>query len=209
MPPPKSEVAESAMKAMKLCRPMSSGPRKRAATTDITSTKSCGRMVEATFQKLPRRTEPPVVAAAASAATGPRSVVGEPGGELFIIRAARTCLRLAVAPAAHVMACPTQDRSLVWAGKKVGPQCTGGAGDVAALHRRAQRLGEADPEAVGDRGFEALVLDREGEEGLQFGFGLGRGVPVATVDAVDAGQFGDEDRIGVTGEQQPEIVVLG
>src|SRR5262249_49314465 len=149
---------------MKLCRPMSSGPRKRAATTDITSTKSCGRIVEARFQKLPRRTEPPVVAVAASGTTGSGSVVGEPGGELFIFGAVGDGLRVAMAPAAHVVARPAQDRGFVSAGEQVGPQRPRGAAEVAALDRRAERLGEADPEAVGDRRFEALVLDREGEE---------------------------------------------
>src|SRR4029077_9870529 len=98
MPPAKGAVGGGAVKAVELCRPMSSGPRKRAATTDSTSTKSCGRIVAVTFQKLPRRTEPPVVAAAASGATGAGSVVGEPDEELFIFRAAGATLRVAVTP---------------------------------------------------------------------------------------------------------------
>src|SRR5215218_5954288 len=80
MPPLKIAATERAMKAMKLWRPIWSGPRKRAATTETTSTKICGPTTLAALQVPPRSTAFPVAPEIASLA----SVLGKPVLELFI-----------------------------------------------------------------------------------------------------------------------------
>src|SRR5919106_5558473 len=74
-PPVTSMIAESATKAMKLCRPIPSGPRKRAAATEMIRTYSCGKTRATRFQTPPRTTLAPVVRSAARpGGSGPAAV---------------------------------------------------------------------------------------------------------------------------------------
>src|SRR5215212_5780936 len=72
-----SIVVDRATNAMKLWRPSPSGPRKRAATTDVTSTQTCGSTRAVVLHAVPRRTLCPVVCLAASPGGG-SSKTGEP-----------------------------------------------------------------------------------------------------------------------------------
>src|SRR5436853_2385947 len=205
IPPLKIAAIESATKAMKLWRPIWSGPRKRAAATETARTKSCGPTTRAALQAPPRRTALPVAPEAAS----PASVVGKPGSELIILVPESKSFLHPAATVAPVLVSRAQDLAFVAAGEEVFADGGKGLAPVAGPEVGGERAAEGDAEAGGDAWGEARIFAGQRQVFLDFSRRHRRRVSVAGVDPVDAGEQGDEDGVRQLSQAQPEVVVLG